>query len=436
MVASMRAAALLLTLLTSSMAWAQANLIADGDMEAADVAGWSAWRVGGSFAKSSDDAYNGSQSMRIDNGGALAGFLQAGLPVEGGRTYKLRVAYRRVSGTFGVRVGIGTNTTDFQGLQFQTSSSPDAWGFHTRVFTLPEVLAGTVRVVVYGTGEAYVDDVTLAEHTAIEDGDMEADGTAAWLTYGGGNYTKQSDVVFNGSQAMAVNAGGFQQRFLPVEAGGKYRLSVRHKRDSGTLAVRMGLNTSNADSFGGGLSTSSGTDWALHTRVVTMPANIVGDVRLVVRCTGVCYIDDVKLEPLELLADWNAEAPGVGAWTKYTAVLGLLEKVVADVFAGARSLHLAQGGVQQLGIKVQAGATYNLSLWYKNNSGRFRVRLGANASNYDFAGQEFSTAVVGGWTQYTRQFTVPANFTGTFRLVLISDRGGDVLVDNTSITPQ
>jgi hypothetical protein len=434
---SLRASALALasTLLVASSAWAQANLLTDGTMEAADAAAWPAYS-GGTFAKTSADAYNGSQSMHLTQAGTTAGFQQVVGTVQAGKTYRLKLYYKRVSGNFGVRVGVGTSNGDFENHTFSTTTSPNAWGAYSRVFTLPAQLNGTVRVVVFGTGESFVDDVTLTENTIMNDGDMEAADTSAWVAYGNATYAKQNMTVFNGTQAMSVNAGGFQQRFLPVQPGATYNLAVHYKRDSGSITIRMGMNTSNTDSFGGGLTTASGTDnaWVSYNRTVTMPASITGDVRLVFRCTGVCYIDDVAMTSPELLHDWNAEAADVGAWSVYGSYQ-TLEKVNAGVYAGTRSLHLVQGGIQQINIPVTAGATYNLSLFYKNNSGRFRVRLGNNTSNSDFAGGEFSTAVVGDWAQYTRQFTVPANFTGSWRLIIISDRGGDVDLDNTSITP-
>ncbi|MBM4319876.1 MAG: hypothetical protein FJ125_07925, partial [Deltaproteobacteria bacterium] len=165
---------IMLLLLSASPATAQViNLVTDGTMEAQDLAAWRAYGVS-TFEKSNSDAYAGSWSMY-----AQGGFQQTVLTVEAGKTYVLKLQYRRKSGTFRVRVGIGTSNADYQGREFATSTSPDAWTVFERTLEMPAQMAGTFRLVFPLTGQVYVDEVSLRPDNLVNDGDMEAAGTAS-----------------------------------------------------------------------------------------------------------------------------------------------------------------------------------------------------------------------------------------------------------------
>lgn len=281
--------------------------------------------------------------------------------------------------------------------------------------------------------------MAIRENTLIADGDMEAEDTGSWYPYGAAAYIKDQSVAYNGSQSMLIISSGIQQRFLPVEAGNTYRLVIHYRRVSGRVVILLGRNTSNSDSFGGGLSdSSSATDpWRTYSRLVTMPDDLLptDDIRLVIY--GNANVDDVQMSSTELIRDWNAEAAGMGTWLAF-GVPAALEKVSEGAFSGNRSIRLSEGGVQQLDIPVEAGKTYDLSLWHQLNAGTLRVRLGLNSSNYDFEGGEYITGRTGGWTRYTRTFTVPDGYlsTSSFRLIIFaSGAGSEVLLDNISIRP-
>lgn len=123
------------------------NLVQDGTMEEEDEAVW--WPFGSAsiFAKSSDDAYNGSYSMHVQGQGSLLGFQQIGVPVTPGKAYKLTLKYRRKSGVFGVQLGIGTSNADFEAKGVRISTSADAWTAYERLFVVPDPLVGTLRLV-------------------------------------------------------------------------------------------------------------------------------------------------------------------------------------------------------------------------------------------------------------------------------------------------
>jgi len=417
---------------------AHANLALDGDMEAASPADPVVWQpyAAGVFAKTGDVVYNGTQSMAITQAGALGGFHQVGLAVEPGKTYRLKFQYWRVSGTFTMRVGLGTSSGDFQNNAFQSTAAQAGWSSFARTFTLPAALPGPLRLVFLCSGTAYIDDVSLTEHNLVKDGTMEAEGTASWVNYSTATYGKSEDAAYNGSQSMFISAaGGFQQRAIPLEQYNSYRLTVWYRREAGTFYARLGNNTSNVDSFGGGLTDGSSPlgSWVRHTRTFT-PTAAIGDVRLVFFSRGSAYVDDVSIVPLELVEDWNCEAAGTDAWRIYYAPVAY-QKTIASVYQGTRSLHLVSGGLQQVGLQVKAGATYTLSVWYKAIAGVTQIRLGTYSSNYDFEGKGLKTRLIRDWTEYRRTFTVPADFSDLSRFRLVISSSGEALFDNLSIRP-
>jgi len=108
--------------------------------------------------------------------------------------------------------------------------------------------------------------------------------------------------------------------------------------------------------------------------------------------------------------------------------------------SGTHSLYvnsLERGaGVQQTNIGVEAGKSYRFSFHYRLESGEIRPRLGVNDSNSDFEGRYdkiTSDIHSGDWSEYSREFTVPENFSGDFRVV-ISGVDAEFYIDDVQVT--
>ncbi len=270
------------------------SAIVDGDMEAADASAWMAY--GGVFSKTSDAAHAGTQSMRIDVGG----IQQADLPLAANSVYQLDVWYRRIAGTFRVRVGINSSNVDYEGAQLSdASSATGVWQHHTRIVEMPASLAGSVRLVI--VGNAYVDDVQLRKLELVDDWSAEASGTDAWTLYGAAQtLEKVVDDVYGGLQALRLVAGGIQQTTIDVEPGKAYDLWVPYNVLSGRLRVRLGTTSSNVDFEGLQFQTYFSGGWQEHHRIFTVPAVYDGDLRLVIEATGEVRLDEVSIRPASL----------------------------------------------------------------------------------------------------------------------------------------
>ncbi|PIR26338.1 MAG: hypothetical protein COV43_02070 [Deltaproteobacteria bacterium CG11_big_fil_rev_8_21_14_0_20_42_23] len=282
----------------------------------------------------------------------------------------------------------------------------------------------------------------------VLDGNMESANVDLWRSYGNpGVKEKSSDEFTDGIQSMHLNTigtdGGIQQLNIPVEAGKWYEYSFQYKLNEGELRTLLGINSSNTD-FEGKISILSPTNgnWISFSRKFQVPADYSSGLRIVAATRAAdVYIDNVQLKETEwqnLLKDGNMEFAGVAEWRSYGNP-AVKEKSIAEAVSGVQSIYLntigTNGGIQQLDIPVEPGRWYECAFQYKLTEGELRTLLGINSSNVDFEGKTTRiTNINENWTQYTRQFRVPDNFTSGFRLV-ISTRPADVYLDNITIRP-
>lgn len=276
----------------------------------------------------------------------------------------------------------------------------------------------------------------------VQDGLMEAEGLDKWIKYGTPTTLEKSTAVFkNGSRSMHVVApSGFQQRFVAVEAGKIYRFSFYYNSKNSQLKAYLGNNNSNGDFEGRMAILINADQWNSYAREFQVPANFVGDWRVIFVTMGEAYVDDVKIEEIagfSMIQDGDMENPTTDRWKKY-GTPPIMEKSAIIFKNGKRSMRIntagTGGGFQQTFIPVKAGKSYRLSFYARLTSGKYRISLGNNDSNSDFENKPIIITAIGDFNQYVREFKVPDNFTGDWRLVF-SLANGEAYVDDIEISP-
>ncbi len=138
-----------------------------------------------------------------------------------------------------------------------------------------------------------------------------------------------------------------------------------------------------------------------------------------------------------ILSDGDMEAMTLEPWRRYGQPQ-ILEKSQALATEGLQSMHVkssevnGRGGFQQLGIPVEAGKTYTLSFDYFIVTGHFNTWLGIKNSNGAFDGRVDSLIIPDSWQQYSREFTVPLDFTDDFRL-MFNTQNSELYIDTLQI---
>lgn len=132
------------------------------------------------------------------------------------------------------------------------------------------------------------------------------------------------------------------------------------------------------------------------------------------------------------------EAVTLEPWRRYGQPQ-ILEKSQALFTEGIQSMHVksnevtGRSGFQQLGIPVEAGKTYAFSFDYFILEGYFKTWFGIKTSNGAFDGRVDRLVIPGSWQQYSREFTVPLDFTNDFRL-MFNTQDSELYIDNIQIT--
>lgn len=303
-----------------------ANIIRDGDMEAAGINN-ADWRFWGSsnFSKSNAFAVSGAQSMYINALNVNRGIQQYSVPVVAGHKYRYSLKYKLVSGTLNTYLGIRDSNADFEKKKAVIARFSADWQTYSREFVVPANFVQDFRVMATITqGEGYLDDLVIEEipnvpAPLVYDGDMEQEGLSSWIYYGQPlAIEKSSAQVHSGTQSMhvlSVANFGFQQAYIPLVAGRQYRLRMWYKNDGGTLLPRIGSTSSNEDfEFAVGnplepMLRNTNGEWVLYERTFTANPNYAGQYRLVFAQSnadfgppyvnlprGEVWIDDVVIE--------------------------------------------------------------------------------------------------------------------------------------------
>ena len=293
-----------------------------------------------------------------------------------------------------------------------------------------------------------IDGCAVDQYPIVLDGHMEAQDFEVWRPYSQPPILEKTAVeFFEGLQSTHINTenngGGLQQINLQVEAGQWYLFKFNYLLLRGFVYPRLGIHSSNGD-FEGTKVTLSNTsnEWQSYARQFYVPDNFAGDFRVVIHSANSdFYLDDmaiIKLPAPLIVTDGNMEMLGVGAWRSYASPL-VKEKSITEAVSGRQSIHINTvgigAGIQQVNLPVEAGQWYEYSFQYKLGQGEIRTLLGINDSNGDFEGKRaIIRNISNNWNLYTRQFQVPLNFTGGFRIV-ISSRDADLFLDDVQINP-
>lgn len=286
---------------------APSTIVTDGTMEAS---GTSAWTVQNSatLSKQTTSPHGGSQVLRIArNGTNNAGAAQTLMTV--GRPYRVS-GFARSDGSAGAAVILNNS------IQFQTSST--SW----QPFDLVIVATDATMILraITSTGTQYVefDDVTVTLDTGIrqgeivQDGTMEASGTAYWAAENGATVTKNTTSPHGGSQILRVasSATTAQARQNPILVVGKTYRVTGYSRGSGTATTipRVVVGGVTTD-----LSTASSWNYFDVTAIAT-------DNGLILRCavssgSDNCDFDDVTVSEIAPLVGLPKNEVTLGAAT-------------------------------------------------------------------------------------------------------------------------
>lgn len=139
---------------------------------------------------------------------------------------------------------------------------------------------------------------------------------------------------------------------------------------------------------------------------------------------------------VELMLDGTMEQATTTFWNNVNAVS--FQKALYP-YTGRQSLYINSlgrlGSVEQRNIPVVAGAQYTLRMRYKLTRGTFMPIVAMGASTTDIEGRVYRFTNTSTWQFHTRTFTVPANYTNNFRVVLRMDNGQGYVDDVSLIGP-
>lgn len=281
--------------------------------------------------------------------------------------------------------------------------------------------------------------IMVSEQNLVPDGDMEAVDTSFWRNYGTPTTVEKVLDTTRTLHLMTNGGGGMQQTNIPVIAGHTYELSYEAKVVSGApLYVRLGDNDSNADFQSAQQAVGISQSYIVKSRRFVAPASRNFRLVMTVRAASDVYIDNVSIvevDPINLLTDGNMSALTDDLWNKY----GIQSKEkLWDAEKNGRTLRLfsAGSGAQQNYVPVEAGKKYRLTFDYKTSvAGAFRTILSTRKVEIDYEGKVVSLRSEQGWSTYTREFIVPANFvSGVTRFTLnFISQTGDSYIDNVRI---
>lgn len=146
--------------------------------------------------------------------------------------------------------------------------------------------------------------------------------------------------------------------------------------------------------------------------------------------------DEVSVVLDDLVVNGDMSTDQMGPWIRYGQPF-LIEKAWYELKVpnSSQVMHIVTeggGGIQQLGITVIPGHTYELSYEaFVVSGGSIAVRLGNHSSNSDFENAQQYVGRTGGFVTKTRRFVAPE--TNDFRLVFATRGATELYIDNVSI---
>jgi len=356
------------------------QLLADGDMEAADTSDWNAGNSA-TLTKESGAAEDGDRVLKVAYNGTTNPFAYQAQVV--GKTYRV-TGWARGDGTAypvysdsGYTTWAGTTSTEWQ-----------------RFDIVYEVVGGTqARLYAMTSSSGYTewDDLVFVEHVGkttnaeqqlLADGDMEDADTSAWTAINSATLSKESGAAEDGARITRVTYGGLS---APSEAqtvltiGKTYRVTGWTRGD-GTASPRV------ADSGTPLWTGTTSTDWQFFDVVFVALTNQI-------RLRSICptpagdytewddvvvteYTGETTNAEQQLLADGDMEESGTGSWTAGGAAVLTKESGVAE--DGDRILRVAYNGAANPFAYQAAfteGKTYRVTGWARGDGAAARPIL-------------------------------------------------------------
>jgi len=367
---------------------AEKQLLADGDMEAADTSSWSA--SGATLSKESGAAVDGSNVLRVTYVGASGYAVQTPLTI--GKTYRLTGWYR-TDGTANARINLG-------GVITGNLSGTD-W---TRVDLIETALQTYVRLHKYSTAGNYVefDDIVITEYTGkttisdsqlLADGDMEEADASSWVAGNNAILTKESGSFVEGKRILRVTYNGTNNPMaiqVILTTGKTYKVSGKVRSDgSATPRIRISAKALwNGD---------TSTDWQSFNFVFTNTGSDQLWFQTVTDVAGYTEWDDLFITEYagktitggkQLLADGDMEKSGTDDWIQYLG-RGTATKVPGGRTDGKQALRITAdsstfGDFYQ--TILTGGKTYRVTGWARGDGVRKPILAKTASPVYIFTG--------------------------------------------------
>ncbi|MBU0661019.1 carbohydrate binding domain-containing protein [Patescibacteria group bacterium] len=436
----------------------QRNIVVDGDMEDMNNE-WRRWGRPNNvdyLFKTTVEAYQGEYSSYIDSQGAVhAGIQQVNVPVQAGGTYVFRFKYKLLSGELYSILGIRSSNADMEIAPDALTQVSADWQVYERQFTVPADFVEDFRVrLSVLSGEAYIDDIQIEEIAVVDvlkDADLEKIGTDDWRGWGGNtNWRKSVAEVHGGSQSLEVGdalhgSSGVLQDGLKFEKTKKYQVSFWYKLNAGKFYAIIGDNSANAAVNSGTSFVTGNADatWKQHTFIVDGAWFVSNNpiFRMSMR-DGQVFVDDIEVTEIEVLpsiVDGDMEKIGTDDWRGWGGNTNW-RKSVLDMHGGVQSLEIggidnSSGGVLQEGLRFDADKDYELSFWYKVNTGTLYAIIGDNSANGPVSGipQKKSYATDGEWREHFFMIDGAA-FTTDNPILRFSLGEGQAFIDDIIVT--
>ena len=275
-------------------------------------------------------------------------------------------------------------------------------------------------------GQYYFDDIKLTEMKTpsfdgyITNGDFETGDLTGWTITAANIAEEDGNYVLQGTNATKYK--NFVHQIVDVEANTEYAIRFKAKSgdsDGGQARVYAGTGTGNTGALNSTYSFTVKTDvWGTYTTTFNSGENTQVYVNL---CQGITdggdvYYDDVMMwEVKEASFDgylYNGDfETGVGGTWKFSQSTAGVESFAAynGTFGANLQGNGGWGGLMSASFTTEAGATYQLTFWYK------AISRGVNFSikDTDNNGEKLKSGYYSKteWTQVTLEFTALSSTT-------------------------
>lgn len=225
-------------------AYAQTNLVVNGDFESGDLTGWNNFNN-----QNLVDDFTNSRVGNVNNG---EGSLFQILSLNPGTTYQLQFDYRWVSGSgnYNMNATIRDNDTGgTPGIIFQETldTDPDVWHNASIEFTVPEDVSN-VRILFFkgnGNRPFRLDNVVLYNNNLIKNGDFEVGEVGSDIPEWNDSNNQVLDDDITNSQVGNINNGEgslFQEFFVNPNETYDVQFDYRWRNvggDNSNMTVRL-----------------------------------------------------------------------------------------------------------------------------------------------------------------------------------------------------